>query len=455
MRVFLVVPPVVFAQQAPISIAYLTAYLRSRGHDVRARDLNTEISISNDSDHYFWAEYSHCREFFKNHVNLFEQWIEEILSFAPRVVGFSVWQSTEYFVIKMAEMLKRNNKDILIVAGGFWCNLYNDKLLSNKVIDIVVYGEGEQTLADIVENYDKKEGIQGCFIKYNGIIQNYGIREELDNLDSLPFPDFSSFQLDRYLFKDNIPISFSRGCGWRCTYCVTSCVWKKLRVRNPENIYSEIAYRLKEFPEIKGFRIFDPSINQDTNMLSRLCDLIIASDMKTEFHGYAQIKPQMTPQLLKKLKKTGFIALGYGMESGSQRILNKMRRPYTVECAERVIKDTYNAGIGAILGFIIGFPGESREDFQNTLDFIKRIKNHVTHISSPTECWISNTYIANHPEEFGIIYRDKYWKRDRLEKQLVNERLKEFNDFVSNLGISLKSPAEDREYYSKEIFDFD
>ncbi len=454
MRVYLIVPPVLFARMAPISIAYLAAHLKHRGHEVQARDLNIEISVSNDSDDPFWSEYSHCSDFFIGHKNLFEESVERILNFSPKVAGFSVWASTAYFALKMAEMIKERNKNILTVFGGFWCTGAREELILNDAVDIVVYGEGELTLTDIVEDCDSKKQIPGCLIKYNGEIKDGGNRKEIDNLDNLPFPDLSFFPLDKYLFKNHAPISFGRGCDWRCSFCITNSQWKARRIRSAENIKNEVIYRLRQFPDLEAFEVCDPSINTDVNLLNNLCDLIIKNNIKTSFNGcYAQIKPGMTPEFLRKLKEAAFPALCFGMESGSNRILNIMRRPYTTELAERVIKDAHNAGIKVILGFIVGMPGETEEDFQGTLDFIKRVKNYVQFVSDANEFTIMRgTYVACNPEKFGIIYNDgaKTWETNETSLQTRRKRVEIFNDFVESLGI-LSFPHKDRERYSKQL----
>lgn len=452
MRVYLIVPPVLFARQVPISIAYLAAYLKDRGHEVQARDLNIEIQVSNDSDDRFWSDYSHCADFFISRRNLFEESIEKILNFSPKVVGFSVWSSTVYFALKMAEMIKERNKNILIVFGGFWCSGVREELMLNNAVDIVVYGEGEATLADIVENCDNNKQIPGCLIKYNGEIKDGGNRKEIDNLDSLPFPDLSFFPLDKYLFKNHAPISFSRGCDWRCSFCITNFQWKEIRRRSADNIKDEIACRLEQFSDLKGFEVCDPSINTDMNLLNNLCDLIIKNNIKVSFNGYAQIKRGMTPDFLRKLKEAGFPALGFGMESGSNRVLNIMRRPYTTELAERVIKDAYNSGIKVILGFIVGMPGEQEEDFQGTLNFIKRVKNYVQHVSNANEFTIMRgSYVACYPERFSIIYNGaNTWETDETSFQTRKRRVEIFNDFVESLGL-LTFPAKDRERYSTNL----
>jgi len=208
---------------------------------------------------------------------------------------------------------------------------------------------------------------------------------------------------------------------------------------------------LEEFPKLRGFQICDPGVTSDIDNLSNLCDLIISGNIKVDFHGYAQIKPGMTTGLLKKLKEAGFPSLGYGMESGSSRVLNKMRRPYTPELAEKVIKDTYHAGIEVILGFIVGFPDETEEDFQDTLNFIKRVKDCVKYVSSGHECTIiPGTYLDNYPQQFGIIRKGNLWETNEVSMEKRRERVNIFNDLVRGMGI-LSNPHEDRKFYSNKF----
>ncbi len=460
MKISLIVPPVVYARQAPINVAYLASYLKHKGYQVQSLDLSVELSIPNDCDDEFWRQKENCISFFEKNKNLFDEWIVKILKFSPRVIGFCIWESNEYFALRLAELIKKQDPNILIVFGGPHCSYGGKNLISEPIVDIVVYGEGEETLFDIIKTYTEEHKVEysnGCLFKKDGKIIDYGPRSEIENLDRLPFPDFSGFQIGKYM-HDFIPISFSRGCAWRCPYCSTAIRWKKIRLRSPENIYEEIKYRLghKDTLRFQEFQICDPALNQSLIAISKLSDLIIADGLKVRFHGFAQIKPEMDFEMINKMKKAGFATFDYGVESGSQKVLNNMGRNYSIELAEQVIKNTYNAGIKVILNFIVGYPNETEEDFYETLKFIKNIKGYVTNIGPGHPCEIAYSYIYFHPEEFNIVIpKDASFSnwitkdgKNTLEER--NRRAKIFNSFLRSLNIPNLSPAEDREKFMIE-----
>lgn len=455
-KLFLVVPPVIYARHPSIGVAYLSSYLKSRGHEVKCWDLNIEQVIYNDCDTHFWQVEENCYNYFQNHKSLFDEWVQKILDFQPQIVGFSVWESSEYFSMRMAGMIKKRNKDILVICGGPSCGYFGRRIINNPYVDIVVYREGEEVLAEAVELYIKNgtvDFLNGCLLKKNGEIIDCGLCQEISDLDSMPFPDFSDFPPEKYLFKNHVPISFSRGCAWRCTYCSTGIRWQKIRLRKPEMIYKEILYRLKQFKTLNRFEICDPAANQDLDLISQLCDLIITDGIKVELVGFAQIKSGMNSEYLRKMRKAGFITLQYGVESGSQRVLNSMGRGYTVEEAERIIKDSYYAGIGVGLNFIVGFPNEAEEDFNKTLQFVERVKNFVTNITPAAPCGIPHSYMLYHPEKFNIIFPkgdSNNWRTPDGSNTLEirTKRKLDFDAFVRSLGVSYRDTAEDRAAYS-------
>ena len=463
MRILLIVPPVIYARQPSIGIAYLCSYLRNNNYEVKCWDLNTEMQILNDGDDAFWAQETNSREFFLKNKNLFETWVKKILDYDPQIIGFCVWFTSQYSSLRLAEMVKERDKNKLIVFGGGGFNFDGRQLIANSAVDIVVFGEGERTLTEIAEKYTnngKAEFCQGCLIKKDGEIIDCGARPEIENLDELPFPDFSDFQFDRYLYKFHIPISFGRGCIWRCTFCEVPYFWKKFRTRSAENIYSEIKYRLKyrlnRLPPVQDFIVCDPSLNANLNVLSKLCDLIIADGLPIKFNGLAQIRVAMDSEFLKKMKKAGCELLDYGLESGSQRVLDKMGKKYSVEDAERVIKDTYNAGMKVILNLVVGFPNETEKDFYETLEFIRRVKDYVLFIAPGHACIVHpQSYIYQNPDEFGIVLgkeRNNWETIDgKNNKEEREKRAKIFDDFVTSLGIVIRCGENDREMESKKV----
>lgn len=461
LKILLITPPVIYARQPPIATAYLVSFLKSKGIEARAWDLNTEISIPNDGDDYYWTQRANCRKFYDEHKELFDKWTETIFEYNPDIVGFTVWSTTLFFSLKLAMRIKKRDKRKIIVFGGYWSNVESKEMFDNPQVDIVVKGEGEESLLEIAEQYRNKGKIgpcQGCIIRMDGQIVESGLRPEIKALDRLPFPDFSDFNLERYLYKYHIPITFSRGCTWACSFCTTSRSWKKFRTRSAENIYQEILFRLKQLRLVEQFEICDPAFNQDPGVLLKLCDLIISDRLKVKFSGMAQIRPEINLSGLKKMRKAGFYLLNYGIESGSKNVLNKMGKRYKVEEAEKVIRDTHNSGIDVVLNFIVGFPGESEDDFYETLRFIERNRDYISNIAPAHECDIEYNSISYSPGHFNVIIPrikeyTRFWETtDAQNNPKERKRRKDiFDIFVADLGIPLKCGVGDREDYENSL----
>ena len=458
MKILLLTPPVLYTRHMPLGSAYLKAYLERAGHEVRCRDLNTEIQVQNSGDDFFWAQLYNCRAFYESNKPLFRKWVEEIEAFNPSIVGFTVWKTTLALSLKLALMLKLKNPKRVVVFGGYLASTEGKQLFDNPQLDAVVLGEGEETLLELVRIVESKGGVDSCrgaIIRKNGVIIDGGSREEIKDLASLPIPDFSDFDPERYTFKNHIPISFHRGCSWRCAFCTTMTKsWKKFRSRKAIDIYNEILFRLKQYPKLKQFEVCDPAFNQNVPVFMELCDLIIAGNHKLKFAGLAQIRKEMDIKALKKAKEAGFHSFHYGIESASQKILDKMGKQYTVDEAERVVRDTYNAGIKVMLNFIVGFPGEDESDFQETLKFIERNRNYIVNIASAHECDIQYTAIAERPESYGVkvpILPDeiRFWKTiDGTNTFEERDRRKQvFDGMLSQLGIPATHSVEDRNDY--------
>ncbi|MFH0838584.1 MAG: cobalamin-dependent protein, partial [Candidatus Omnitrophota bacterium] len=145
--------PVRFAMFPPIDIASLAAYLRKRGHKVYARDFTIELPQDNDCDSGYWDPIIHQRELYERHTKLVEQWVDYMLSVSLDAIGFSVWPSQCYFSLQAARLIKEKKPSIKIVFGGPWCSHKKQgwNIITNESVDFLVFGEGEETLREIIE----------------------------------------------------------------------------------------------------------------------------------------------------------------------------------------------------------------------------------------------------------------------------------------------------------------
>ncbi|MCX5693889.1 MAG: radical SAM protein [Candidatus Omnitrophica bacterium] len=410
MRIGLFVFPVRFASLLPIDIAYLSAYLKMRGHEVYAHDFNVEIPVINDCDNAFWGDTNNQEEFFNKNKQIVERWIQHILDFSPDVVGISVWEAQLYFSLQLARMIKAKKKEVKVVFGGPWCSHMIAPLnhIIGDGVDYIVYGEGEATLAEIVESGNFKGAITGCRRWIDGEVIDGGWREEISNLDSLPFPDYTPFSFNKYLISA-YPILLGRGCNWNCSFCTHRLVWQRFRYRSAENIFKEIQHCFSQYPFVKRFQSCDHSMNANMTQLLQLCDLIIAGNIKIEeFGGYGQVNPRMLEdKVILKLKQAGFNSWGIGIQSGSDRILKSMRRPYTAAQAEKMLEIMHRLGVSSAIDFIIGYPDETEEDFGQTLEFATRVGKYVTNISIAPHCLVGGNDLALYPEKYGIYALNK------------------------------------------------
>ena len=451
MKIALVICPALFKRCPLIGLGYLSAYLRQEGHQVNIFDLNTEIEVPFDHDEQKWSSKEFVERFISEQQNKIPSLVDKILENDPEVIGFSVWATTRHASLMIARIIKERSREKIIVFGGPECSFTASDLIRQEQVDVVVYGEGEKTFIDIVEMCDKKGKIDFCpgaFIKNNGDARDCGFREEIENLDSLPFPDYSDFSLFKYYSPYSISMAFYRGCLRRCVFCNCAITWKNLRSRTAKNIFDEMIYQYRKFPHLRKFEVDDTAINLNLPMVSELCDLIIANGFRMRWGGSALVRREMDTELIRKMAKAGCNCLGFGLESGSQRVVDMMGKGFRTEDAERVIRDTYEAGIETILGIIIGFPGETEEDFQMTLEFIKRNKAFISKVNFPSECCIGcNSYMKNHLEKFDVVLEpnnegNAWYSKDGTNTHKTREkRIETFNNFLNALGVPLGSYA--------------
>ncbi|MBU1255521.1 B12-binding domain-containing radical SAM protein [Patescibacteria group bacterium] len=445
MKITILLCPSLFKRCPLIGLGYLSAYLKAKGHQVTVLDLNTEMDIPEEANEGKWNDKVFVEKFISENNDFFESLSEKIVQSGSDIIGFSVWATTKYTSLALAGMIKQKDKDKLIVFGGPECSFTGDSLIRDEAVDMVVCGEGEETFARIAHIYEREKRVDFCpgaLLKNDGDIIDCGFREEIENLNSLPYPDYSDFSLSEY-YSSHLPMTFYRGCLNRCVFCNCAVTWKKFRSRTAKNIYQEMISQIEKYPNLHKFGIDDTALNLNLPMLSELCDLILTNGLKMNWGGAALIRKEMSAELIEKMAKAGCNCIGYGLESGSQKIVDRMGKGFSIEDAERVIRDTYNAGIETILGIIIGFPGETDDDFQETMNFLRRNKRFISKINFPGECCIGcNSYMLKYPEKFNVILDpdgdgERWWSKDGKNTHDVRQRRKEvFNEFLGSLDLA-------------------
>ena len=421
-RIVLAIAPILEPITPLLSMAYLKAYLENYGYEVKIIDFNISFPIENCNDICFWNNNDNCVDYFERNKEEFKNFIRaEIINFKPIFVGFQVYGTTFYFVKELTKIIKNLEPSIYNVVGGYaW---YHDPLaiVENKNIDLIALGEGEETVLEIAQNISLRKDlscIKGTIYCKDKVVYNEP-REEIKNIDLIPFPNFKGFDLYKYRLKNTLPLLFSRGCCWRCRFCTTFKTWKKYRTRTAKNIFEEIMYRIEEHPQLQNFFLCDCAYNQNLNMLNELCDLLIDNNIKVLFDGHAKIM-NMDLTLLKKMKKAGFNSFNFGLESGSSRVLKLMSKPYTAEFAEKLIRECFDIGFKIQINLVIGFPGETEDDFEETLKFVDRNKKYFDNINSMNLCILDKFIVSNFKDVIG--YDNTWYIQDKSNTLEIREK---------------------------------
>lgn len=443
----------------PYNLALLKAVCQKRGHEVVCLDLNIKfykyLNAEGRRDLYNkpadWFSDSFVQAIIKAHPGFIDDCVEVILSINSRVIGFNITGLNRFFAEEIIRRIKIINKDKIIFIGGAHCfkaEIGKVLLYVNPDIDAICYLEGENVLPNLLEIIERDGKVGFC----PGIAFRNEANEIIDcpdaplieDLNSLPFADFSDFHLDEYFMK-KLPISTSRGCINRCIFCSESNIWKRYRFRSARNIFDEIVFQLGKYPFINSFFFNDSLLNGNLKILEELCELLINNNININWGGQAAIREQMKKGLIHKMKEAGCFHLTYGLESASPKILLMIGKDFSPELAERVIKDTHQAGIKTGATIIVGFPTETKEDIIMTSEFIKRNRKFIDEISFHLLVIARGTHLYENRDLLGIELEDNFnsvrWHSNQeintLEKRL--QILDAYNKLAGESGTDFYS----------------
>jgi radical SAM superfamily enzyme YgiQ (UPF0313 family) len=462
MKVALVLAPGWSREKPPISLAFLSASLRQGGHQAYCFDLNNELYLGCKQNYknkwqpendVCWTDPYFISSFIKEHRKLIARHVEFILDTQAKIIGFSTYYPNQQMSLEMAKLLKEKDRHRIIIFGGPQCmrQVGGSSIIKEEYVDAVAVNEGEQTILDlarIVENKGCLEYCPGILFKREGSIVDCADRPPIEDINFLPFPDFSDYQLKNYLYPQQLPILSSRGCIRNCLFCTAKIPWQKYRSMSGKRIFKEIKYQLEKHNGVNFFHFYDCLVNGNIKALEELCKLVIdeknnGSMDDLQWWGYGIIRPQMSQGLLKEMKLAGCQSITYGIESGSQKVVNLMGKKYDMKIASEVIKNTHNAGIKVTTIFMFGFPGEKEEDFNDSLRFVENNKNYIDEaIPAEAFCVIErHAPLYKQAKEAGLYLNPHpfFWEtRDGENK--YPQRFKRFEDFcqkVKSLNVRL------------------
>lgn len=454
----------------PLGIAYLSRYLEGCGIEADVLDLNLEMykNISQgmreawkNNDYFYWQTDKMKSEF----EDTISWAVDKILKFDTMVIGFSLTVSSCKLFNEIIVRLKNRAGDKIIIVGGpftAWKEFRDSFNINNELIDYYVVGEGELPLYQIMLHISKYKKDDDMHLPESFLVWKDRPSDhtkcvkgpKILNLDEIPFPDYNGFDMGSYPDKRFISILGSRGCVRRCSFCNdTIMLGKPFRSRSPENVIEEMKYCVNRY-NTQIFKFCDLILNGSVDFVTRLSGLLIKENLKAywfnsyldiEWHGQIAVRKDMDSSLFEKMRKSGFTVSNIGVESFSNKVLRLMNKGYVADEAVQFLRYQKEAGIEVQINTIVGFPGETEDDFKETMDYIKKASPYIDYVASISTCGVGpGSGLYTDPEKFNIDIKDHfYWysKDGKNDIYVRMERYKRLQDFlkkenIRTLGVS-------------------
>jgi anaerobic magnesium-protoporphyrin IX monomethyl ester cyclase len=302
---------------------------------------------------------------------------QEIASFKPDIVGITSVTPTFSSALKVAHITKEAYPQTLVVFGGPHVTIADDQfILQYQDVDVIVKGEGEQTMVDLVHYVSgavRLEEVAGITYRKNGQLVRTANRPCIDNLDELPPPAYHYFPLNKYRIfgKLGLPMVTGRGCTSECGFCLIPQIGGNIyRTKTSAKVVDEMEWLRDHYhPDFLTFN--DEVFTLDKKRVSAICSEI--RQRKITIPWDCQTRADLvSKELLYTMRAANCQLVSFGVESGSQKILNAMKKGTTVQQNEMAIRWAKEAGLSVTVSLIIGYPGETKETLKQTINFMKK-----------------------------------------------------------------------------------
>jgi radical SAM superfamily enzyme YgiQ (UPF0313 family) len=378
MKILLINPPIrewSKPNSFPIGLGCIASLLLEEGNEVEVMDINA----------YRFNKYE----------------VEDKIRQADYdIAGIGGIVTTYKYIKWLIQVLKKHHPDKKVIVGGSVASSIPDIMLEKNAVDIACIGEGEETVKELVEvlaSGASLSKVRGIWYKDNqGRILRNEKRPPIKELDNIPLPAWELFPMEVYLKNpigainrnkwidgaaiETVALSMnlysSRGCPYQCIYCYHDFMGQGYRQRSPENVVDEINILYKKY-NVTYFHFIDDELVVKKDFVYKFCRLLkefsnkIGHKITWGCTGRANL---MTEDLIATMADAGCISIGYGIESGSQKMLDLIKKGVNVEQAKDAIRLTKKYLEWADCSFMIGYPGETIETINETIDFCKELE---------------------------------------------------------------------------------
>lgn len=344
-------------------------------------------------------------------LKLVEKWAKEIVELNPKFIGISVFTYQNRVATKLLCNSIRRLSNIKIILGGqglsdggiLGATGFGKQMFDENLADFWIRSEGEVSLVELLKNN----------IEYPGI--NSDTFKQIDDLDSLPFPNYDDYALESY-DKKSLPITGSRGCVRSCSFCDIHDHWK-YRYRDGGNVANEIIESSKKY-NVYDFYFTDSLVNGNLKEFKKFINVLseynkqTSKPIKWTSQFIVRAEKQNDDNFWQNIAESGGYELAIGVETGSDSVREHMNKKFTNEDLDYTMRMLKKFNITCVFLMIVGYPTETEEDFNKTLDMFVRYQEYageiITHVNIGTSLGIlPGTPLHTNASEFNIEL-DKY-----------------------------------------------
>jgi len=364
-----------------------------------------------------------------------------LLEFKPDVLGITATTPTLKQSLHISELAKRILPEVKVILGGPHPTVDPEGVLRSGSVDIVVIGEGEETVRELINALSSGSSLVNvagiCYNEDGRPIKNPP-RPLIADLDSIAPPARELLKLDRYpnhalaLSDPGASVITSRGCPGQCIYCSKHTFGSRFRARSPDNILDEIELLVNEYG-VKEIQFVDDTLTLDKRRIVELCQGIVKRKLDITWMAPNGIRVGTVDRdTLAWMRKSGCHFLFLGVESGNQNTIEKIKKGTTLKQVRQTVKLVKEAGIGVGGFFMIGLPGETKEDVEESILFARTLKLDAVKFGlvvplpgTPLfEQWDKLGYIKNYNFEEYFWHKEPVFETDKLSKEEMFELYK-------------------------------
>jgi tRNA A37 methylthiotransferase MiaB len=316
-----------------------------------------------------------------------------IRSFGPDIVGISFCTETRHNARYWAGLIKERMPHVRIVVGGPHVSFVPEQTLNHwKVIDYAICFEGEKPLGDLISALISDAPLSQvpslAYRDENGSVCVNARVGLIENLDTIPFPDMGIFCDGDEIILNSVPIEArydlfqgpmvhvmtSRGCPFKCRFCSASHFWDgRVRFRSPGNVIEELKRIRKRWPTIKNLAFHDDAITLRRSHIEQISELMLKDRLDFKWVAWSRLDG-VDRGLVRLMKKAGCVYLKFGVESGTVRGLELVGKHLRLDVIPEKVQMLKDEVIESSFSFIVGIPGETKEEAMSTIRMIRRLK---------------------------------------------------------------------------------